>query len=229
MKSEWRRWADEFRRTWRVPDGTAYVVFPLFGGDVVEHDDGTWSPVEFTYVEMPDDPSLPYFVVECEHSERDLLPRIMAVHVIKRPASREVRSSDMRRIRLEDVIEDAWRQASRRPSTVQTDDAGPAELLSAAQREEEIKRTGRGLRSRARRKITDALLEEIASIYHTHLATGAPTKAVGEHFELAPSTASLYVKRARDAGKNMGPNHPPTTSTPTAAKGRKSGQHRKKS
>ena len=76
------------RRSWLVPGGQAYVVYPGLGEDVVQHDDGTWSPTEFTYVELPDDRSLPYFVVECAYAISDLVPRITAVHVISRDGQR---------------------------------------------------------------------------------------------------------------------------------------------
>ena len=66
-----------------------------------------------------------------------------------------------------------------------------------------MRRTIRGLRQRARRKITPQVLAEVSQVYRENLSTGAPTKAVAEHFGLAPSTASLYVKRARAAGLDM--------------------------
>ena len=116
-------------------------------------------------------------MVECEHSGPDLLPQIMVVHVIKRPAGREVRSSDMRQIRLEEVVEHAWRQASRRPATVHADDAEPAEMLSATQLEEEIKRTARALRSRALRKITD-----------DHRTAGARARLGNDHSQTPTAT-----------------------------------------
>jgi hypothetical protein len=47
------------------------------------------------------------------------------------------------------------------------------------------------------------MLAEVARVYRENLPTGAPTKAVAEHFGLAPSTASLYVKRAREAELDM--------------------------
>jgi hypothetical protein len=60
--------------------------------------------------------------------------------------------------------------------------------------------TYRGLRAGNRRKMTHQVLREVADVYTAAVVTGAPTKAVTEHFGPAPSTASLYVKTARDAG-----------------------------
>ena len=79
--------------------------------------------------------------------------------------------------------------------------------------------------SRAR-LISDALLGEVADVWRAAKAEGLyPTKAVREHFHIAESTASNWVKRARDAGY-LGP--PANTSwrgsevtAPTNRKGRK--------
>ena len=204
MRSEWRRWPNEARRSWKVPGGTAYVVYPFLGEDYIEHDDGTWSPKEFTYVERPEDASLPTIAVECVHTDSDLLPRVVAVQVTQRDPARDVRTSDFRRLRLENAIEEAWRLASRRPVPVKADASSPESLLTAGATDEQLKRTARGLRHRARRKITPAIHDQVAAVYRAALDTGAPTKAVQAHFGIATSTASLYVKRARAAGRDLG-------------------------
>lgn len=204
MRSEWRRWPAEAQKTWQVGGGEAHVIYPMAGVDFVEHDDGTWSPCEFTYVELPDNPSLPYFVVECQYSRHDLVPRVLALHIIQRDAERDVQSIDVRTISLEHVIETAWLRVSRRPTAVADEHIQPAEMISRDEEQAQMRRTVRGLRSRARRRVTDTLLEEVAEVYREARPSGAPTKAVKEHFGLATSTASLYVKRAREAKKNMG-------------------------
>jgi hypothetical protein len=205
MRGRFALWPDAFRRTTSVPDGEAYVVFALSGA-TIKREDGTLSPVEFTYVESPDDPLSPMYVVECGHDEGEL-PRIDAVHVVRRPDGREVRSADLRRLRsLEDVMEDAWSLASRNPLAFVGDTEQEVEVSMAralAAQPAEMKRTIRGLRQQGRRKITPKVLAEVAQVYRENLHTGAPTKAVAEHFGLAPSTASLYVKRARAAGLDM--------------------------
>jgi hypothetical protein len=200
MRSEWRQWPDPMQMSWPVTGGMAHVVFPMFSGARVQHDDGTWTPSEFTYVEMPLDEKQPYFVVECGYGE-DLVPRILTVQVIQQDPSREVRSADLRRLRLEDALEEAWLKVTRRPAVV-TDDAThkPAELLDPRELRSQKRKTLRGLRVDNRRKITEDVHNEVARIYRENLASGAPTKAVADHFVIAPSTAFLYVKRARDAG-----------------------------
>ena len=199
MRSSWTTWPDEMRISWPVRRGTAFVVFPLFTGDRVEHEDGSWTPREFTYVEMPTDEALPYFVMECTCAE-DLVPRIQSVQAIGRDPQREVRSTDLRRIRLEDGLEQAWLRVTRRPSTVVADTATPAELLARTPAPLNKRKTLRGLRAQNRRKITDSVHEEVARVYRANIETGAPTKAVADHFGIAASTAFLYVKRARVAG-----------------------------
>lgn len=196
MRSEWRPWTDPITISWPVAAGIAHVTFSLIAGSRVENDDGTWTPIEFTYVEMPTDKNLPYVVLECEYGD-DLVPRIMAVHVIRRDERREVRSSDLRGLRLEDALEEAWLKVTRRPQLL-TDDiaATPADAVPM----DSPRQTLRGLRRQNRRKITNDTHVEVARIYRENLPSGAPTKAVAGHFGLAASTASLYVKRARDAG-----------------------------
>ncbi len=199
MRSSWKTWPDEMQISWSVPGGTAFVLYQLFGGERVAHEDESWSPREFTYVEMPTDATLPYFVMECRYGG-DLVPRIESVQAIQRDPRREVRSIDLRRIRLEDALEQAWLRVTRRPSTVVDEGATAAVLLERRQEPLDKRRTLRGLRAQNRRRITDALHEEVARVYRANIETGAPTKAVADHFGIAASTAFLYVKRARVAG-----------------------------
>ena len=213
MRSQWVEWPDPRTMTWAVAGGTAHVVCQMFGGERVENDDGSWTPREFTYVEMPSDATAPYFVMECEYSPHDLVPRIMTIQVIQRDPSREVRSTDLRHIHLKDALEQAWLKVTYRPVKVRDADASPADMVSPATVEQDKRKTLRGLRSQNRRKITTNVHQEVAKIWLAD-TTGAPTKAVGDHFGLADSTASLYVKRARDEGLL-----PPTSKTPRRAAG----------
>jgi hypothetical protein len=203
MRSEWRLWPTRMEDVWDVPGGQAHVMYPWPLGERVEHDDGTWSPLEFTYVERPSDKSLPAYAVECAYSREELVPRVVAFHVMARDSGREIRSADLRGIHLEDAVEEAWLRVSRRPTTVHPSDATASEIPQPNHRRD-MKKTLRGLRRRARSRITPSLHEEVATVYRSNIETGAPTKAVAEHFGVAPSTASLYVKRARDAGKRLG-------------------------
>ena len=137
VRSEWRQWTNEFRRTWRAGSAEATVICPTLD-DVVEHEDGTWSPKVFTYVEHPDDPDAPVTVVELEHDGDDLLPRVVAVHVLRRSDGREVRAADLR-LGLEDAVEEAWVRVSRRPTRVRDRafqcDACPSDCCARRRRE----------------------------------------------------------------------------------------------
>jgi hypothetical protein len=55
-----------------------------------------------------------------------------------------------------------------------------------------------------RQRVPNDRLAEVARVYRENKASGRPTKAVGEFFGYPASTASLYVKRARKAGHDMG-------------------------
>jgi hypothetical protein len=199
--ASWHQYPNEWKTSWAVPDGTATVYFDPFGV-FVEQDDGTRSPREFTYVEGSHNPNRPGWIIECEYGD-DFVPRVRSVHAVARIGGSEVRSVDLRRLRpLEDVIEEAWRKVSIRPATVVKvgDTVDARDLLIE---EQEMIRTFRGLRLQARRRVTPKLLAEVAEIYREHADDGAPTRAVREHFGIAPSTASSYVKQAREAGHDL--------------------------
>lgn len=199
-------WPDEYRKPINVSGADAYVAFD-FSAPRVSQPDGTLTPAQFTYVEVPRDGDSPSYVVDCFHDPTGL-PRVSAVHVLRSATGREVRSSDLRRLRnLEDVIQSAWRAASYNPAVTiaeTPEEADAAFLTRLAAQPEALKRQVRGLRQQARRRVTPDLLEQTARVYRDARVTGAPTKAVADHFGLAASTASLYVKRARDAGMDLG-------------------------
>lgn len=112
--------------------------------------------------------------------------------VVSAPADgREIRSKDLRRLRLEAMAEDALaRVADRRV----TGEDGRVEVVR------DLPRRSGGGRRPARPRITDELLAEVAEVYRTNVDRN-PTAAVAEHFALASDrTARLYVKRARTAG-----------------------------
>jgi hypothetical protein len=230
MRSQYQMWQDPMQISWPTANGQAHVVYQMFGGNRVRHDDGSWAPSEFTYVERPNDPSKPYFVVECEYSTKDLVPRIIAVQAIHREPGREVRSSDLRSISLESALEAAWLKIVQRGRVVQPDEpVDPASALEQIQAGEDRanRKTFRGLRAQSRRRVTDELLREVSGVYERALSSGQPTKAVKEHFGLATSTASLYVKRAREAGHLPPPARPQAPPRPaTQSRRRNDGEHR---
>ena len=202
MRSEWRQWNPAVRRSWRVGTATAHVIYPMTG-ERVQQDDGTLTPMEFTYVEIPDDPDSSYYVVECSHRRDDLVPMIIAVHVVQgSERGRDVSSADLRRLDLELAIRNAWKTASHQPE--RSIEGGLEDLARQAPSEITLTRSISGLRKKARERVTPERLAAIADVYRTARPKGAPTKAVSEHFNFPTSTASLYVRRARQAGLDMG-------------------------
>jgi hypothetical protein len=178
--------------------GRAVVTYSWIGDDGVQQDDGTYTPFRFSYAEELGADG-PQYLVECSH-DANLRPSVEAVHVIRRPDGREIRNADLTRLRnLEDVVNDAWMAASRRPSVV-TDGVLPTAPFDAVQARKEMRTTVRTLRQQARRKLTPDLLAQIADIYRANESSGAPVQAVATAFDVASSTAFRYVKAARDAG-----------------------------
>lgn len=200
-------WPDARRLDIPIADGTAYVTAPA---DVEWRlrDDGFHAPALFTYVEVPRDRSTPFYVLECVTDPKGR-PELVALHVVKRPKTgREVRSSDLRALRsVEEILEVAgtavlWRAHFGVADTFEEADA----IMDGEHNADAPARRAivQGLRKRAPRRVTDALLDEVAAVYRDALPTGKPTKAVLERFGFPPSTASLYVKRARESGRDMG-------------------------
>lgn len=202
MRTIYRRWEDESQESWPVPGGTATLLWSFLGGDRIRIGERAL-PKQFTYVERPDDERLPMYLVECSHTE-DGVPIVEAVHVVHRPPNgRDVRQSDLRNLRpLEDVIEEAWTRV--RLPWQEVGDLSAEHLQAVGASRAQDRKLLRGLRAQNRRKVTPKLLAEVSQVYRDHAADGAPTKAVAEHFGVASSTASLYVRRARDAGLDMG-------------------------
>jgi hypothetical protein len=64
--------------------------------------------------------------------------------------------------------------------------------------EREHRRRARGTRTRGR--VDDERLKEVAEVYRGALARGSPTEAVHKSFKIGRSTASRWVRMARDRG-----------------------------
>lgn len=182
---------------------TAGVVYPL-AADLVEHGDGVMAPKQFMYVEQPGGPSAPKIVIECDHTGPRLELRVTAVHAFSQDPRREVRPADLNNLRIDDAIEDAARYCFSLPDAVETTDGDPTVLTAAQERQQRQRRVIRGLRQRGRRRLGPELLDDVAHIYRENRHTGAPTKAVRERLGIPSSTASLYVRRAREEGLDMG-------------------------
>ena len=68
----------------------------------------------------------------------------------------------------------------------------------------QVRRVAAELRKRpnghARHQLTDEFLQGVARVYRAHVATGKPSKAVGEHFGYTPASARRVVREARHRG-----------------------------
>lgn len=94
---------------------------------------------------------------------------------------REVRASDLREVRIEYVLEAAILHLSR---------FSVARQVLTAETRSLMKRRG---------TVSNQTLQEVAKVYEDHV-DDAPTQAVADHFGIQLRTASLRVKRAREAG-----------------------------
>jgi hypothetical protein len=102
---------------------------------------------------------------------------------------REVRSSDLCGVRIDDALEMAMRVI------FYSGDDEDTEIARGVEAEREVRKA----RAARKVKITDALLREVARVYKANVSH-KPTEAVATHFDRQHRTAALYVKRARERG-----------------------------
>lgn len=125
----------------------------------------------------------------------DGVPQCRDIHIEAKPEGREVRTSDLRSVPLEQWIGDLFAvAASRIVSTsggvvTAVDEADPRRLTQA-------RRVVERARAASRRSVTDDLLREVADVYRANV-DGRPTEAVQRAFGVAHRTAAKYVQLAR--------------------------------
>ena len=140
---------------------------------------------------------------------RDGVPQCRRVEIASHPDGREVRSTDLRKVKIEDTMEAAVRHVTMvwEESGRSAPDADSGATMTAyrqvrgetpEQQQRAIARS-REARRESRRKVTPELLQEVARVYRENV-DGNPTMAVAEFTNREHRTAALYVKRARDAG-----------------------------
>jgi hypothetical protein len=131
---------------------------------------------------------------------RDGIPLCQKITIESQELNREVRSSDLRALRVEDMVEFATKFVA---TPIELDDHGrmrPLPLTLEDVRAGITLPAVRAARRRARRTVTPTILSEVADVYRMH-AGRSPTAAVQEHFGLGSErTARLWVKRSRDEG-----------------------------
>jgi hypothetical protein len=178
----------------RADEGN-WVRYRTDDGAAVIRDTGTLLPRSFEAC-FPDDRGGPELHLRIEM--RGGIPQIRQLLLLCPPDGREIRQSDARSVDLDLCLEIACQLAALHV-TDELDTGGimaahsgaPADLATVA-------RSVSRARRNTRRQIPDDKLHLVAEVYQAN--PGRPTAAVAERFGLALRTASLYVKRAREAG-----------------------------
>lgn len=131
-----------------------------------------------------------------EFHVRDGIPQCRHIIVSSTENGREVRTSDLRALHVEDLLEGASANVAARRVV---DDEGQARMVRDLGDWQTVVKTVRAARRNGRRKVTDEMLREVADVYRAN-ADDDPMNAVAAHFDKAYRTARLYVKHARDRG-----------------------------
>jgi hypothetical protein len=177
----------------RAPEGNWVRYRTEDGFEVIG--DGSLLPRAFEAC-FPDDSGAPELHLRIEM--RGGIPQCRQLLLLSPPGDREVRQSDLRSADVEHFLGVACQLAAVHVTEelegggiMVTDDGMEADHARVA------KSVSRARRN-TRRKLSDDRLPEVAEVYRAN--PGRPTAAVAEHFRWPLRTASLYVKRARDAG-----------------------------
>jgi hypothetical protein len=137
--------------------------------------------------------------VEIEIVLQDGRPEVNEVKVSRRPGEPEITPTMLREIPLSRIAEHGvvqmeliaramWAESS-------IDSPGPIGQESHPY----YAPVTESVAARRRRTVTDELLREVAAVYQTD-TTGAPTKAVREHFPTSQRNAARYVALAKERG-----------------------------
>jgi len=124
-------------------------------------------------------------------------PQLVALAVKAADRGRELRTSDLRQINVDALVVNVLAEWAERPVEVAPGVWGSKPLTQ--QEAEAAWHQVQRARSVSKPRHTDARLEEAARVYRDNIGE-APTEAVKRHFRVAHSTASDYVRAARDRG-----------------------------
>jgi hypothetical protein len=139
-----------------------------------------------------DDDTRPAYKLDVEIV--DGAPQCRGLHITSTDHGREVRRIDHIDLALEDLIEFATQTVAQWPrGEVRNGQSFELNMLDPF-----IGDIRRARRAQRRRGPTDAQLQEAAALYAK--TVDAPVAEVAEHFGIARRTASLWIKRAREAG-----------------------------
>lgn len=165
-------------------------------------DQGVPRRIEVTFPSTADKWPSAQFVIEV----RKGVPVCTSITVQAHDEGREVRSVDLRAVRLEDWVENIVAEAS--VTLVDHEDSVSYTVAAGSKSETEFtgaREVVRYARKGARRSVTDDLLRQAADIYRQNVDAN-PVESVATAFQTSHRTAARYVSKARELGLL-----PPTT------------------
>jgi hypothetical protein len=145
---------------------------------------------------FPDDRGGPELHLRFEM--RDGVPQCREVFLQCEPTGREIRPVDVKSIDVERFLEVACQMIAFHVLEQHPGGGVVAVMSHGAPDLAAVAKSVSRARRNTRRQIPDEKLAEVVEVYRANPAR--PTAAVAERFGLALRTASLYVKRAREAG-----------------------------
>jgi len=127
------------------------------------------------------------------------IPQCREVFLQSHPEGREIRAADLPSAADLELYTEISCQMVALHVTEDLPGGGVTAAHSGSQPDLEVVAKGvKRVRKNTRRQLSDDRLPEVAGVYRANPAR--PAAAVAEHFGIAQRTASLYVKRAREAG-----------------------------
>lgn len=128
--------------------------------------------------------------ISAEFVVNDGEPFCLKAGVSTRPGGPRITTSDLREIKIEEMLDHAIEVLAR-------DDYGSPEkwLYGSGQ-----SAAARRKVNRSRLRVNDDFLRDVAKVYTANIASGTPAKAVADRYGRARRTASLWIKKAREAG-----------------------------
>jgi len=145
---------------------------------------------------FPDDRGGPEIHLRFE--VRGGIPECRELLLASVPDGREIRQSDIRSADIEQLLEVACLLVAPHVSGLPVLTEDGFEHPSVPVRQADVARSVARARRNTRRQIPDSKLPEVVEVYRAN--PDRPTAAVAERFGIALRTASLYVRRARNAG-----------------------------
>jgi hypothetical protein len=174
-----------------------FVRYQTDDGAEVLRDGGALLPRKFVACFPDSHPGGPDLHLRFEM--RGGVPQCREVFLQSHPEGREIRAADLPSAADLELYTEISCQMVALHVTEELAAGGVMAAHSGSQPAlETVAKSVKRARRNPRRQIPDSDLPEVARVYRAN--PKRPAKAVEEHFGIAQRTASLYVKRARDAG-----------------------------